>query len=311
MKRTNRGSALLYSVMLIGALVAIMQLSFNLVVFSVLSRRQSYQDELKYWMAWGGVEAALYKIDNYTPYNSDSLLFLNWPRTAIKGFLSSTTSKYLDFSSARSYYQKATYYPRVHYYDSDFKNTLTIGSYTAVFPQIFDLKKDDSLLFDVSHYKGRLSVSFVPLGSSPGEKEKALVWFRAEDPNNQEMIEGLVRYRFVDGSSQLESLGFLFGSGENQLRLSKTKCAYKNGVEECSFVVRNFSRFRLLKIKVFNSTGQLYFSSGFGDKLGVPETLIISSGCSATDCRTLFVKFPNRLKSVSDVLDYSIYQAEF
>lgn len=305
-KNKNRGSALLYSVMLIGALLAVAQLAFSLITFSILSRRQSYIDEVNYWLAWGGVEAALHKIDHYTPANVGSSLWLNWPQTALKGVTSDQNFKHLVFTDNRSYYQKG-----MGSYEANFKNALSISYYDSTFPKNYSLKKDESLLFDVSSYKGELNINFTPKGESDSEREKSLMWFRAEDTDSGELVEGLVRFRLIGGLPQLESLGELFGSSTHQLQLRDKRCSLGSKGYQCSFALRDLSHFRLLKIKSFNSTAQLFFLSSSGDKLGTPETLIVSQGCLMSSCRSLYVEFPNRLKSVSDVLDYSIYQAEF
>ncbi len=318
----SRGSALLYSILLVGALVVIAQISFNLAVFSIFSRRQSYQNEVTYWLAWGGVEAALYKIKKYAP-RSDSFLWLNWPRATLVDS-NEEKLKQIDLSVPRSYYRLDLRSLKKH-----FLNSVSVAYFTQSFPYKFELDKDESAVFDVSRFSGWLKVRFLVKGNNKEELEKNLVWFRVEDPQTGRLYEGIVRFRPLVGtgslSGKLTTGGGLFSlnqqaqtylRGGTPLKAQLGSCSYLGGGQySCSFRISNFAgQFRLLKIKVFGGSAQLTFESsgGAGDnKLGLPESLIHSQGCFQESCRDLYVRFPNRLKSVFDVLDYSIYQANF
>jgi hypothetical protein len=72
--------------------------------------------------------------------------------------------------------------------------------------------------------------------------------------------------------------------------------------------------FRFFKIKSFDGSANLKFNLNSDAILGLPDTTIHSIGqigTSTKDKKELYITFPNQLKSISDVLDYSIYQATF
>jgi hypothetical protein len=83
----------------------------------------------------------------------------------------------------------------------------------------------------------------------------------------------------------------------------------------CSANIVGFTanQFRFFKIKAFKGDVDLNFTLN-NSQLGLPDTIIHSVGQIGTDVKNkkeLYIQFPNQLKSISDVLDYSLYQAQF
>jgi len=316
-QKGQKGTALLYSVLLISALMLIAEIAFSYIVFSRRSRTIGYYSQVNYWLALGGIESALMKIHNYKPSGSADTAWQLWPDDSL---IESEKFKQivLDSSSSRSRYRAEGNIDQ-----RNFINRVSLTYMSTKLPKSFKIKRDESLVFDVSDFRGELKVIFYAQGNTAEELSKNVIWFRAENKNDSsEFFEAIGEFKPQVGTqvSQGTQGTMIFHkrdsstqSNQNQLNLpsNNISCNSNQNKYICSFSVSGFDTFRFLKIKVFQGQAELEFKRSQNSRLGLPESIIHSIGFYRGESKNIYVRFPNQLQSIPDVLDYSIYQADF
>lgn len=314
--KKQRGSALLYTLVLIGSLMLVGALAFSYIVFSLNSRRESYNSQVNYWLAWGGIEASLLKIRDYQiPAGTINQAFFDWP---VNNLIEKDPVDFVTLKAdTDNIYSLAPVVLSNGYFSQ-----VSVAYFTKLNPLEFSLVRDESKIFDLSKFSGSLSVSFYPYRNNEDlNVENNLVWLRLENLNSpgREILEAVVQSNADGTAMKLPqstpgfpniNLGSCSAMGSDPSR--------GDGFmgQKCTFTI-NFtsSTYRFFKVKIFKADMDLNFNFNTNDSaLGMPETVIRAAGQinnNTKDRKELFLKFPNQLKSISDVLDYSIYQAEF
>ena len=275
-------------------------------------------------MAWGGIETALVDIHNYVPNSitstSNRSAFDIWPGKDLSlpnnliespqfmtlkantGNNYNTTS--LDPSAGSGYYSRVS----VSYFTKAPNPPYTIARQVPII-----IKKDQSAVFDIKNFNGSVKVDFKVLGGNSN-----ILWLRAE--RNASIDEfGLVvgysgstptSFNLISGNSS-SGTGITAGAGSCSATSSGFLCSTTLNITSSSY--------RLLKIKAYGGRAQLTFNLDNSSVLGLPDTVIKAIGTMNVinpltgefDQKELYVQFPNQLKSISDVLDYSLFQAGF
>jgi len=317
--KKQRGSALLYTMVLLGALMIVGELAFSYVAFSLTSRRESYNSQVNYWLAWGGVETALFEISNYTPNSAlspqGSNAFLRWPdknENIIENPLFSVLSidatlfnnSDLDYNSNFSDVFKTGY----------IYNKISVADFSQQKNTVFSINKDESKIFDLSKFDGNLKIDlFFPAGNNA---DNNLLWLRGEKIEaGGPVIEKVIKINSDNGSY---SLSFSGDETFPEALATDPACSLIGSEIKCSL---NFNRnlankFRFFKIKLFgdDDRAEINFTLENGFLLGMPDSIIHSigqMGANEKNKKEIFVKFPNQLKSISDLLDFSLYQSNF
>jgi len=339
----QRGSALLYSVLLMSVLIIVAQLCFSLIIFAIKSRRQSYNSQVNYWLAWGGAEAAITRMREYQDLSqtAKTTAWRIWPSSLEGAFGSNLIDQplYMQLDLAKN----SNLDPYQFWYSGiDSSAYLNIVSATYFVDQdsssrvtAISLKADESAVFDLSKFnRSSIQFEFSPIATS----QNSIVWFRAYDTWIKKTLEGVIKYDpasnililpgFADQNYGVVEGGIFYrpsvyfpDPGPHNLALTSLSC---DASKKCNFTVSTStfwnSYFQFLKIKTFQGNLKIKNVS-FGlanSQLGLPYTIIHSIGYHGKDPITnqtaqqeLYVKFPNALQSIPDVLDYSLYQADF
>ncbi|MDD3773975.1 MAG: hypothetical protein PHW50_01690 [Patescibacteria group bacterium] len=317
--KNSKGSALLYTVVLIGALLIVGELAFSYIVFSLNSRRESYSSQVNYWLAWGGSEAALSQINNFET-TATSAAFCRWPNQE-NNLIESPKLVSMNASS-ENIYKNTEIDSKLGFY-----SRFSASYFTKISPQNFSIMRDQSQIFDLSKFSGSLQIHFYPYGdlNNVDDISRNVLWLRLEENTAGHTVrEAIVRFVLKDGAIAMEK-----NQDENfpQNLINFGACVsdansragdftgYKCTVNIMPFVA---GQNRFFKIKTYKGDADLRFdfnnNANPAIQLGTPSTIIKAigqMGVNDANKKELFIKFPNQLKSVSDVLDYSIYQAEF
>lgn len=293
----QKGSALLYAVLLISALVVLSQAVFTYLFFAVKARRLQYFSEVNYWLAWGGIESALQRIHRYSPGKNfqNNPAWCRWPNREDNTIDNPYFGK-LVFGSGEDWKEeRGVILPS----PSDYAIGLSITNFRQLSSQdsvSFQLGEDESELFDLSQFKGTIKLDFE---RDPAQKEKNLLWIRVETEEGE--IKEAV-FQFKEGEVVVKKdeagNGFPFSLSWH--------CQGQNCT--ASFFVNSGVRF--FKVKMFKGKKtSISFSPSSRSKLGLPYTVIHAQGWHGGDHLDLYTKFPNVLRSIPDILDYSLYQS--
>jgi len=314
--KAQKGSALLYAILLISGLAIIAQLCFSLLIFSIGSRRHSYNSTVNYWIAWGGVELGLVKIKEYQykPIDQKTTAWCYWPNENNLPNSKNTIEKNEFIEYALFPYSTPVFLDSLSSLPSPEKYILrlSLSYFTSEADRVNNkiiLSKDESTVFDLSKFGGTFKFKFIPDLNS----ENNLVWMRVSERGSGRVIEGVIKFNRV--LQALEEKGALFG-GEGASPLFQVfleQCSLVGTQKECSFTIRPLvENLNLFKIKVFGGKlGVTEVSIEGGKYLGLPYTIIHSIGYHGKENIELYVKFPNALQGSSDIWDYSLYQASF
>jgi hypothetical protein len=322
-KHAQKGEALLYTILLIGALMLISELSYSYIVFSLKSRAESYTSQVNYWLAWGGAEASLVEINDYDATNKTTA-FAQWPKpnSGINLIDKNTiTGQYktiftlLNAAKANTFVDNGSIGGAGDYIQT------SAAYFTAVSPQdkttdpSLAMAKDQSDVFDLSQFSGNLTINF---NIDSSNVSKNLLWFRLEQKSGAHNILEAILQASVDSNGKNLSINLVSSpNGSNPVPPISGFTSSCSG-SSCLITIRGFgsanSQYRFAKIKVFQGSADLTFNLNNGSALGMPDTVIHSIGemkANDPNQKELYIKFPNQLKSISDVLDYSVYQACF
>jgi len=298
-------------VLLISALMLIAEIAFSYIVFSRRSRTIGYYSQVNYWLALGGIESALMKIHNYKPSGSADTAWQLWPADSL---IESEKFKQIVLDSSSSRYRAEGNIDQ-----RNFINQVSLTYMSTKLPKSFKIKRDESLVFDVSDFRGELKVIFYAQGNTAEELSKNVIWFRAESKSkndSSQIFEAIGEFKLKPRVGTQVSQGTMIfhkrdSSAQLNLPSNNISCNSDQSKCICSFSVSGFDTFRFLKIKVFQGQAELEFKRSQNSRLGLPESIIHSIGFYRGESKNIYVRFPNQLQSIPDVLDYSIYQANF
>lgn len=179
------------------------------------------------------------------------------------------------------------------------------------------LEKDQSIILDVSEPSERgenIFVRWEAEGTSPATKDSAKLWYRLSDPEgaSQDPRGQLKRDFFTYLAYQQDNL-----SGVNPARgPSRTDFSGVSALP-ADTNNNNFSlyNFKTLKFKAFGETGSrihlIVRTLGNSDSLiGGPKIYIESTGYYGNTARKIKVTLDRESKSVLDIFDYVIYSGD-
>lgn len=310
-KKFNKGTALLVTVLLAGAVGALAFGLFKIANSEFFIGTKEEEGIEAFYAAQAGVEDALMRFKFKTDGSLEIPDGANEDSTAViridaNGSNQSLPKRIEDY--------KEPIEPNENEYIYDLK------VWSKVKRIDLTLEKDQSIILDVSEPSERgenIFVRWEAEGTNPAIKDSAKLWYRLSDPEgaSQDPRGQLKRDFFTYLAYQQDNLADANGNPINPAR--RPGSGFNVSALPANTNNNNFSlyNFKTLKFKAFGETGSrihlIVRTLGNSDSLiGGPKIYIESTGYYGNTARKIKVTLDRESKSVLDIFDYVIYSGD-